>query len=1218
MGSEHDHDENKQVSEEPLLEDENRDGEHEKILSEDIVIIHSEIHSRSSSSSSSSSSYSSPPKHLPETDSPPVQVMDRDDNSNYDPDRIPSSVFETSKSNLQADWSCASNESLFSIHIGRNSFTVDAMKSGELYKSGELLAYSPELPMPPPPGKESDPLVESKKVVDSDDDDEKEEQPPAVSWKTPTKSYRSNRSSNSTHSFSFPILAGAASDSASVETGEKKKQEKQSEETKPPAEVENQKNSTMCGCGITVRLSDLFLHEPPLKPLPRVLVVSSLIHICIHICSFWKVSVNQVIIVEPKKLRSNFRREGDERERETPPEICVGTKRFPITAQRNYSCNPAIGGFVLKHEWRNTMWKELIEWERNLVVPRPEYQSIFLQFCPNADKTVLVVLKESVRRRTSLHSIFQGEKEVVPVAGGLDSMILAALLDQCLDPKYEVDLLNVSFDGANAPDRISAKAGIKELKKIAPLRRFNFKNLDDLNIGTALWLAARGDGWIHKERENQTSEARILLVGAGADEQCAGYEMKLDMQRIWKRNLGRDDRRIADNGKEARFPFLDEDVIKTLLDIPLWEIADLEQPSGKGDKKILRQVAKLLGLPEIAKMPKRAIQVKNRFQEILDSNHGCDNIVGDDTWRAEAEIGGNERALQALRELIIFPFRYPLEARTLGLKWSRGLLLYGPPGTGKTSLVRAVVQECDAHLTVLSPHSVHRAHAGESEKVLREAFAEASSHAGSDKPSVIFIDEIDVLCPRRSSRGEQGVRIASQLFTLMDSNKPSSSPPRVVVVASTNRLDAIDPALRRAGRFDTLVEVSTPNEEDRLKILQLYTKKVSVDPTLDLQAIATSCNGFVGADLEALCREATISASKRSSDSLILTSQDFKVAKSVVGPSITRGITVEIPKVTWDDVGGLKDLKKKLQQAVEWPIKHSAAFTKVGISPMRGILLHGPPGCSKTTLAKAAANAAQASFFSLSCAELFSMYVGEGEALLRNTFQRARLASPSIIFFDEADVVACKRGDEGSSNSSTVGERLLSTLLTEMDGLEEAKGILVLAATNRPYAVDAALMRPGRFDLVLYVPPPDVEARLEILQVHTRNMRLGDDVDLRKMAEETELFTGAELEGLCRESGTVSLRENIAASGVFNRHFQTAKKSLKPALTVEEVETYASFRKSKSSDSRTVRVEKKKVNHSNVLGLGLSWKVGVLSLMLVAAGNFYLKQTKHGELAAAT
>nr|VDD38356.1 unnamed protein product [Brassica oleracea] len=938
-----------------------------------------------------------------------------------------------------------------------------------------------------------------------------------------------------------------------------------------------------------------------------------------------------------------------------------------------------IHGEVTKHEWRNNMWKELIEWERNLVVPRPEEDLSMSSIQEEKDnaistfsilgfaQTVLVVLKESVRRRTSLHSIFQGEKEVVPVAvlfsGGLDSMILAALLDQCLDPKYEVDLLNVSFDGPNAPDRISAKAGIKELKQIAPLRRWKLVEIDadlakltietkrvmslinpadtymDLNIGTALWLAARGDGWIHEESDNQEdsqrirykSNARILLVGSGADEQCAGYgrhrtkyrngswgaldkEMKLDMQRIWKRNLGRDDRCIADNGKEGRFPFLDEDVIKTLLDIPLWEIADLEKPSGTGDKKILRQVAKLLGLHEVAKMPKRAIQFGSRIaRESNRKNFGSNRAANQasagslrfnaprDHWlrehhrRAESEIGGNERALQALRELIIFPFRYPLEARTLGLKWSRGLLLYGPPGTGKTSLVRAVVQECNAQLIVLSPHSVHRVHAGESEKT--------TSHL------LFFIDEIDVLCPRR--RGEQDVRIASQLFTLVDSNKPSSSAPRVVVVASTNRVDAIDPALRRAGRFDTLVEVSTPNEEDRFKILQLYTKKLSLDPSVDLQAVATSCNGYVGADLEALCREATISASKRSVDSLILTLQDFKIAKSVVGPSITRGIAVEIPKVTWDDVGGLKDLK--LQQAVEWPIKHSAAFTKMGISPMRGILLHGPPGCSKTTLAKAAANAAQASFFSLSCAELFSMYVGEGEALLRNTFQRARLAAPSIIFFDEADVVACKRFcEEGSSsNSSTVGERLLSTLLTEMDGLEEAKGMLVLAATNRPYAIDAALMRPGRFDLVMYVPPPDVEARLEILQVHTRNMRLGEDVDLRRIAEETELFTGAELEGLCRESGTVSLREDIAATAVFNRHFLIAKKSLKPALTVEEVEAYSSFRKLKRSDSKPVPVEKGNVSSSS----RLSWKFGVMSLVVFATGgNYYLNQTKHDEL----
>lgn len=542
-------------------------------------------------------------------------------------------------------------------------------------------------------------------------------------------------------------------------------------------------------------------------------------------------------------------------------------------------------------------------------------------------------------------------------------------------------------------------------------------------------------------------------------------------------------------------------------------------------------------------------------------------------WKAEEAIGGNKAAVEALRELITFPLLYSSQAQKLGLKWPRGLLLYGPPGTGKTSLVRAVVRECDAHLTVISPHSVHKAHVGESEKVLREAFSQASSHVLSGKPSVVFIDEIDALCPRRDHRREQDVRIASQLFTLMDSKKPSkTSVPHIVVVASTNRVDAIDPALRRSGRFDAEIEVTIPTEEERFEILKLYTKKVTLDANVDLQAIATSCNGYVGADLEALCREATMSAVKRSSDAnefagvLSITMEDWRHARSVVGPSITRGVTVEIPKVTWEDIGGLRDLKKKLRQAVEWPIKHSTAFSRLGISPVRGVLLHGPPGCSKTTLAKAAAHAAQASFFSLSGAELYSMYVGESEALLRNTFQRARLAAPSIIFFDEADVVAAKRGGSSSTNI-TVGERLLSTLLTEMDGLEQAKGILVLAATNRPQAIDAALMRPGRFDLVLYVPPPDLEARHEILCVHTRNMKVEDDVDLRSIAEETELFTGAELEGLCREAGIVALREDISATVVCNRHFQTVKGSLKPALTKEEIDSYSSFMKSQSLKS---------------------------------------------------
>ncbi|KAL0372513.1 UNVERIFIED_CONTAM: Cell division control protein 48B [Sesamum calycinum] len=526
----------------------------------------------------------------------------------------------------------------------------------------------------------------------------------------------------------------------------------------------------------------------------------------------------------------------------------------------------------------------------------------------------------------------------------------------------------------------------------------------------------------------------------------------------------------------------------------------------------------------------------------METSSGASNDCGGAAaWKAEEAIAGNTEALQALRELISYPILYSRESRILGLKWPCGLLLYGPPGTGKTSLVRAVVRECDAHLIVI-------------------------------------------------------------------------------------RVDAIDPALRRAGRFDAEVEVSTPNEYERCQILKLYTKKLPLDPGVDLEAIAASCKGYVGADIEALCREATMSALSKSSDvhqdggNCLITIDDWKHARSVVGPSITRGVTVEIPKVSWEDIGGLKDLKKKLQQAVEWPLKHSSAFSRLGVSPIRGILLHGPPGCSKTTLAKAAACAAQAFFFSLSGAELYSMYVGEGEALLRNTFRKASLAAPGIIFFDEADVVAAKRGGS-SSGSSIVGERLLSTLLTEMDGLEQAKGILVLAATNRPHAIDAALMRPGRFDLVLYVPPPDLEARCEILRVHTRNMKVDGDVDLQQIAQDTELFTGAELEGLCREAGIVALREDISATVVCNRHFQTVMRSLRPALTREEIESYASFLKNPNLRPNILREPssklKSKGGNKSIFRSAAPVAVGAISLILYGVVKYISHQidTTYTELA---
>lgn len=534
-------------------------------------------------------------------------------------------------------------------------------------------------------------------------------------------------------------------------------------------------------------------------------------------------------------------------------------------------------------------------------------------------------------------------------------------------------------------------------------------------------------------------------------------------------------------------------------------------------------------------------------------------------WRAEEAVAGNRMALQALRELVIYPFLYARQSRLLGLKWPRGLLLYGPPGTGKTSLVQAIVRECSAHLTMINTYSVHKAHAGEGEKFLREAFSEAYSQASQGRPAIIFIDELDAICPRRNSRREQESRIVGQLLTLMDGNKKSSKKlPHVVVVASTNRVDAIDPALRRPGRFDSEIEVTVPTVEERLQILKLYSKNLHLDENVDLQIIAGWCNGYVGADLEALCREAARLAYRRLSNSsedgkvLTLLMEDWESARSQIKASMIRGVTKEGPTVSWDDIGGLKDLKKKLQQAVEWPIKHAAAFARLGISPVRGVLLHGPPGCSKTTLAKAAAHAAQASFFSLSGAELYSKYVGEGEALLRRTFQRARLSSPSIIFFDEADAIAPKRtGPSGNSGNATVGERLLSTLLTEMDGLELATGIIVLAATNRPKAIDAALLRPGRFDMVLYVPPPDAQGRHEILRIHTRKMKLGEDVSLGEIAERTELFTGADLEGLCREAGMAALRADLSASSIHKAHFEAAIRSLRPSLTKAEVDEYA-------------------------------------------------------------
>ncbi|BBN06363.1 hypothetical protein MPTK1_3g20500 [Marchantia polymorpha subsp. ruderalis] len=550
---------------------------------------------------------------------------------------------------------------------------------------------------------------------------------------------------------------------------------------------------------------------------------------------------------------------------------------------------------------------------------------------------------------------------------------------------------------------------------------------------------------------------------------------------------------------------------------------------------------------------------------------GVCTTKGDLILRAEDVVAGMAGPLEALRELVLWPLLYSQEAACLGLKWPRGLLLHGPPGTGKTSLVHAVAKECGAHLTSLSAGTLHRSYAGESERLMRDAFAEAALQAVSGKPAIIFIDEIDALCPRRDSRRQQETRIVAQLLTLMDGiSSKSKSSAHVVVVASTNRVNAIDPALRRPGRFDRELAIAPPNSEERYDILCLHGRKLPLDAEVDLRSIASKCNGYVGADLQALCREAAMSALTKGfkegvdSQTKLIGLAEWEEALLNVGPSIVRGTAAaEVPKVSWADIGGLFDVKKKLKQAVEWPIRHADAFARLGIRPVRGVLLHGPPGCCKTTLARAAAHAAQATMISLSGAELYSMYVGEGEALLRDTFRQGRLAAPSIIFFDEVDSVASRRQEgsktQGGGDGTTVAEKLLSTLLTEIDGLELAQGVLVLAATNRPQMIDAALMRPGRFDSVIYVPPPDFEGRLEVLKIHTRKLKIDSDVSLHKIAMETENYTGAELAGLCREAAMVALRESLDADTVYVRHFDIAKASVKPSLTALQIASYASF-----------------------------------------------------------
>jgi transitional endoplasmic reticulum ATPase len=498
------------------------------------------------------------------------------------------------------------------------------------------------------------------------------------------------------------------------------------------------------------------------------------------------------------------------------------------------------------------------------------------------------------------------------------------------------------------------------------------------------------------------------------------------------------------------------------------------------------------------------------------------------------ELGGLKNEVQKIREMVELPMRHPELFDKIGVEAPKGVLLYGPPGTGKTLLAKAVAGETNAHFISLSGPEIMGKHYGESEERIREIFTQAEENA----PSIIFIDEIDSIAPKRDEvSGELEKRIVSQLLTLMDGMKSRG---KVVVIAATNRPDSIDPALRRPGRFDREIEIGIPDDEGRFDILSIHTRGMPIDEKVDLKQIAKTTHGFVGADLEVLSKEAAMKSLRRilpeidydeekiSSEILEkiqITSDDFRDALKEVSPSALREVQVQVPNVSWDDVGGLDELKEELKEAVEWPIKYKDAYDYVDVESPKGILLHGPPGTGKTLIAKALAKMTESNFISIKGPELLSKWVGESEKGVREIFRKARQAAPCIIFLDEVDALVPRRGSGGSD--SHVTENVVSQILTEIDGLEELNNVLIIGATNRLDIVDEALLRPGRFDRIIKVPNPDEKGRQHIFEIHTKNKPLDSDVKISEIVKLTDDFSGAEIAAVANRAAIAALKRYV-------------------------------------------------------------------------------------------
>jgi len=549
------------------------------------------------------------------------------------------------------------------------------------------------------------------------------------------------------------------------------------------------------------------------------------------------------------------------------------------------------------------------------------------------------------------------------------------------------------------------------------------------------------------------------------------------------------------------------------------------------------------------------------------------------------DIGGLDDEVKKVREMIELPLRHPEIFERLGIEPPKGVLLHGAPGTGKTLLAKAVANETNANFILINGPEIMSKYYGQSEENLRKKFDEAEKNA----PSIIFIDEIDAIASKREeTHGEVEKRVVAQLLAMMDGLKARG---KVVVIAATNIPNALDPALRRPGRFDREIEIGVPRKEGRLNILKIHTRNMPLAKDVNLKRMADITHGFVGADLSSLSKEAAMTVLRRVLPDLKLAEDeaipkdvleklhvnqnDFKEALKVVRPSALREVLIEKPNIKWTDIGGMDNVKQELVEAVEWPLKNKDAFTRLGVKPPKGVLMYGAPGTGKTLLAKAVANESEANFILVKGPELLSKWVGESEKAVRKIFEKARQSSPTIIFFDEIDSIAPRR-NTGSDNN--VAERVVNQLLTEMDGLQELNDIVILAATNRPDMLDTALMRPGRFDRIILAPIPDTKAREEIFKVHTKGMKLNKDFSMKKIVDQTQGYVGADIEAVCREAAILALRENMKTKDIKMKYFVKALEKVRPSVSKEVEKAYESL-KDYFTSARAKEMQKDKPNY---------------------------------------